>query len=234
MFEAEFGSETKESSNDHEDLGQSPWNPLELLSTRFQTDPGARQDYAAGPEKREPSTFAASGAAGAKDQSACPGGDCSEGNKASSFSEKMSEVIGKIGQFLQSVLPPEYAQYVQQYLPMAEQFLGNLLNSASISDGQNGAKRLNLDLNESKTIPGVVSGEDLQVGPKLGFDMRWTGAGADLTNIAGLKVGNADVRSARLDINGGEPTINVSVVDKDGQTREISVPVPIQELIGSF
>ena len=44
-----------------------------------------------------------------------------------SFGDKLAGIISKIGQFLESIVPPEYQQYVRQYLPMAEQFIGNLL-----------------------------------------------------------------------------------------------------------
>lgn len=166
----------------------------------------------------------------------CAGPDCRDNRgEKRSFGEQVSEMIGKIGQFLQSVLPPEYAQYVQQYLPMAEQFIGNLLNGVNLTAGENGARRLELDLKQSHSIPDVLPGGNLELGPKLAFDMKWSGSGAEIRKIQGVKVAGGEVQSGRLDISSGEPSLNLTVKGQDGQTREVPVPLPnIQELIGGF
>lgn len=167
----------------------------------------------------------------------CDGPDCKDGKDGGmrSLGDKVSEIIGKIGQFLQSVLPPEYAQYVQQYLPMAEQFVSGLFNDVRVGEGQNGAKRLELDLKQSRSLKDVIPGTNVELGPKLALEAKWNGSGADITNISGVKVEGADLKGARLDINGGNPSLNLTVQDKNGQTKEIPVPLPnIQDLISNL
>ena len=154
------------------------------------------------------------------------------------LADKIAGMVQKIGQFLQSVLPPEYAQYVQQYLPMAEQYIGQFLKDVNLSRGQDGSNRLDLDLHESRTIPDVVPGSNLEVGRKLGFDLKWNGNGAEAKNIKGLRLKgqvNGDVTSGRVDIGDGNPTLYASVRGQDGKVSEVPIPLPdVQSLISQF
>lgn len=146
-----------------------------------------------------------------------------------SIGDKLSGIISKIGEFLQSVLPPEYAQYVQQYLPMAEQFINNLIKNVKTGDGANGSKHLEAELNQGQSIPDVLPDTSLEVDPKLGFDMKWGENGPELSNIEGLRLQgqtNGNVRSGRIDINDGNPTLYAAVTGADGQTNEVPIPLP--------
>ncbi len=155
-----------------------------------------------------------------------------------SFGDKLAGIISKIGQFLQSVLPPEYAQYVQQYLPMAEQFISSMLNDVQLSQGQNGENRLEADLKESHTVPDVLPGTNLQVGKKLGFNMKWGANGPELSDISGLQLSGdqeGEVTSGRVDIGDGNPTLYANIKGRDGSNTEVPIPLPdIQSLIGQF
>lgn len=151
------------------------------------------------------------------------------GEQAQSFGDKLSGIISKIGDFLQKIVPPEYAQYVQQYLPMAEQFISQLLNDVKTSSGQNGAQHLEADLKEPHTVPDVLPGSNLEVGQKVGFDMKWGENGPELNNITGLKLTgdtNGKIRGGRVDIGEGEPTLYATVEGDDGQTNEVPIPLP--------
>jgi hypothetical protein len=157
---------------------------------------------------------------------------------AGSFGDKLAGIISKIGQFLESVVPPEYQQYVRQYLPMAEQFIGNLLKDFKFGEGPNGSKHVEAELKQSRTIPDVLPDTSLEVDPKIGFDVSAGANGAEINNIKGLhlKGPNAgEVRSGRLDFNGGEPTLNVTVAGADGQTNEVPIPLPsISDIMSQF
>lgn len=146
-----------------------------------------------------------------------------------SLGDNLSGIIAKVGEFLKSVLPPEYAQYVQQYLPMAEQFISKLLKDVKTGDGPNGSKHMEAELNEPQSIPDVLPDTSLEVDSKLGFDTKWDGSGLELSNIQGLHLKgqtNGDVRSGRLDINDGNPTLTTTVQGADGQTNEVQIPLP--------
>jgi hypothetical protein len=238
----------------------SPWNMLDLLgegSTRqAQNSPGSDQRSGQGPDNQAEPGILPKFSLGGQDSHLRPspfeGGQrhdwqpppaenqarARDSAALSSVMDRLPDIMSKIGQFLESVLPPEYAQYVQQYLPMAEQYISSLLRDVKTGDGPDGSKHLEAELNEPHSIPDVLPDTSLEVDSKIGFDMKWGADGAEVTNIQGLKLQgqtSGEVRSGRLEINDGSPTLFATVQGQDGQTSEVPIPLPdISSLISQF
>jgi hypothetical protein len=151
------------------------------------------------------------------------------GDLFKSIGDKLPQILAKVGEFLQSKLPPEYAQYVQQYMPMVEQFISKMVKDVNLSQGQNGAQHLNAELQESQSIPDLIPGNTLNVDQNLSFDAKSSQNGAEISNIKGLHLSGdngGELRSARIDFGDGEPRIYASVQSENGDTNEVEIPLP--------
>ncbi len=179
----------------------------------------------------------------------CSGGRCTPGRRGDSttptpdsgdrtarpgsFAEKVQGFIRKLGEFLTSVLPREFAEPAKQFLGQIGRFLTENLRGVDLGDRKpDGSRPIEVNFDKPVTIPKAVGGQDLEVGPKLSFDMKVGPRGPELNNIKGLKVKvagglvDADVSSARLvrDENG---KLSLEARVKAGVLPESTVKIPL-------
>lgn len=155
-----------------------------------------------------------------------------------SFAEKVKGFINKLGDFLNSVLPPEFAAPARQFLGQIGKFLTENLRGVDVSDRRpDGGRPIEINLEKPFTIPKVAGGQDLEVGPKLSFDMKVGPKGPELQNIKGVKVKvagglvDADVTGARL-VRGEDGKLAIEAkVKAAGIETPVKIPLNKTSLI---
>lgn len=164
------------------------------------------------------------------DRGAAPGDSSDRG--AGRFSDKIAGFMQKLGQFLDRVLPPEWAQPARQFLNQISRFMSENLRDVNLGRNPDGSQHVGVDIGREVTIPKAVQGQDLQVGPNVSFDTTMGPNGPELKNIKGLKVRvggglvDADVRSARL-TRDAEGRLQMEARIKAGVLPESTVTIPL-------
>ncbi|MBY0549211.1 MAG: hypothetical protein K2W95_18195 [Candidatus Obscuribacterales bacterium] len=151
---------------------------------------------------------------------------------AGRLSDKIAGFMQKLGQFLDRVLPPEWAQPARQFLSQISRFMSENLRDVNFGRNADGSQHVGVDIGREVTIPKAVQGQDLQVGPNVSFDTTMGPNGPELKNIKGLKVKvagglvDADVRSARL-TRDAEGRLQMEARVKAGVLPESTVTIPL-------
>lgn len=164
------------------------------------------------------------------DRGAAPGDSSDRGTGR--FSDKIAGFMQKLGQFLDRVLPPEWAQPARQFLGQISRFMSENLRDVNFERNADGSHNVGVDIGREVTIPKAVQGQDLQVGPKVSFDMTMGENGPELKIKSGLKVKvagglvDADIRAARL-TRDTQGRLQMEAKVKAGILPESTVVIPL-------
>lgn len=162
-----------------------------------------------------------------------PGPEAGDRPPAGSFAEKVQGFIKKLGDFLSSVLPPDFAAPAKQFLGQIGRFLTENLRGVDVQDRKpDGSRPIEINLEKPVTIPKAIQGQDLEVGPKLSFEMKMGPKGPEINNIKGLKVKvagglvDAEVNSARL-VRDQDGKLAIEAKVKAAGLVETQVKIPL-------